>query len=157
MRLVHDGWTYDGVAIEAYDIIYPDDLAVPVAAAVPRVRQGADRHPGRIGFATAVDGSDRQDRRQPRRHPSDLHGRRPADLREGAGQGDETALVRGEGEDLRLGVLGRPEDHARSAGGATAVGAAARSVRPRRQAGVQQDQGPDGRQDQVLRLRLCGA
>ena len=40
VRLMHDSWTYLGVAVEEYDIICSRRPAVPLAAAQPRVRQG---------------------------------------------------------------------------------------------------------------------
>ncbi len=56
MRLVHDCWTYIGVAIEAYDIIYPDDLQylwLPLSHVFGKALIAIQV---RIGFSTAVDG-----------------------------------------------------------------------------------------------------
>ena len=89
VRLVHDSWTYEGMAIEVLRHHRPRRPAVPVAAAEPRVRQGLDRHPAADRLQHGHRRSDRQDRRQPRRREADVHGRRAADLREGAGQGDD--------------------------------------------------------------------
>ena len=114
VRLVQDGWTYEGAAIEAYDIISPDDLQylwLPLSHVFGKALIAIQLE---IGFTTAVDGTDRQDRGQPRRGQADVHGRRAADLREGPGQGDDRRPVRGQGQDLRLGVRRRPQDDARS-------------------------------------------
>jgi long-chain acyl-CoA synthetase len=56
VRLVHDSWTYLGVAIEAYDIIYADDvqyLWLPLSHVFGKALITIQL---RIGFATAVDG-----------------------------------------------------------------------------------------------------
>ena len=53
---MHDSWTYLGVAIEAYDIIYPDDvqyLWLPLSHVFGKALITIQL---RIGFATAVDG-----------------------------------------------------------------------------------------------------
>ena len=135
----------------------PGRPALPVAAVESRVRQGADHHPAADRLHHRHRRPDRQDRRQPRRRPAHLHGRCAADLREGPGSGDDGGLARAEGQDLRLGVRRRSEDGADAAGGTSAQRTARRAVRAGRSAGVQQDQGPDGWQDPVLRLRLGGA
>ena len=58
VRLVHDDWTYEGAAV---DTVHPARRrpAVPVAAAVPRLRQDADRDP-------AADRLRHRGRRRPR-------------------------------------------------------------------------------------------
>ena len=56
VRLVQDSWTYEAVAVEAYDIIYPDDLQylwLPLSHVFGKVLIAIQL---RIGFATAVDG-----------------------------------------------------------------------------------------------------
>ena len=56
VRLVHDCWTYLGVAIEAYDIIYPADLQylwLPLSHVFGKALIAIQV---RIGFSTAVDG-----------------------------------------------------------------------------------------------------
>jgi long-chain acyl-CoA synthetase len=56
VRLVHDSWTYLGVAVEAYDIIYADDLQylwLPLSHVFGKCLITLQL---RIGFATAVDG-----------------------------------------------------------------------------------------------------
>jgi long-chain acyl-CoA synthetase len=56
VRLVHDCWTYEGVAIEAYDIIYPHDvqyLWLPLSHVFGKALIAVQL---RIGFATAIDG-----------------------------------------------------------------------------------------------------
>jgi long-chain acyl-CoA synthetase len=56
VRLAQDCWTYIGVAVEAYDILYPDDLQylwLPLSHVFGKTLIAAQV---RIGFATAVDG-----------------------------------------------------------------------------------------------------
>ena len=56
VRLTQDAWTYEGTAIEAYDIIYPDDvqyLWLPLSHVFGKALIAIQV---RIGFTTAVDG-----------------------------------------------------------------------------------------------------
>ena len=56
VRLVHDCWTYLGAGIEAYDIIYPQDvqyLWLPLSHVFGKALIAIQL---RIGFATAIDG-----------------------------------------------------------------------------------------------------
>ena len=56
VRLIQDSWTYEAVAVEAYDIISPDDLQylwLPLSHVFGKVLIAIQT---RIGFATAVDG-----------------------------------------------------------------------------------------------------
>jgi long-chain acyl-CoA synthetase len=56
VRLTQDSWTYEGVAIEVYDIISPDDLQylwLPLSHVFGKALIAIQL---RIGFATAVDG-----------------------------------------------------------------------------------------------------
>jgi long-chain acyl-CoA synthetase len=56
VRLVQDCWTYEGAAIEAYDIIYPDDLQylwLPLSHVFGKALIAIQLY---IGFTTAVDG-----------------------------------------------------------------------------------------------------
>ena len=56
VRLVQDSWTYEGVAVEAYDIISPDDLHylwLPLSHVFGKALITIQL---RIGFTTAVDG-----------------------------------------------------------------------------------------------------
>ena len=56
VRLVQDSWTYEGVAVEAYDIICPDDLQylwLPLSHVFGKALIAIQL---RIGFTTAVDG-----------------------------------------------------------------------------------------------------
>ena len=56
VRLVQDNWTYEGAAIEAYDIIYPDDLHylwLPLSHVFGKALIAIQLY---IGFTTAVDG-----------------------------------------------------------------------------------------------------
>jgi len=56
VRLLHDSWTYEGVAIEEYDIISPEDLQylwLPLSHVFGKALIAIQL---RIGFSTAVDG-----------------------------------------------------------------------------------------------------
>jgi long-chain acyl-CoA synthetase len=56
VRLVQDCWTYEGAAVEAYDIIYPDDLQylwLPLSHVFGKALIAIQLY---IGFTTAVDG-----------------------------------------------------------------------------------------------------
>lgn len=56
VRLVQDSWTYEGVAVEAYDIISPDDLQylwLPLSHVFGKALIAIQLY---IGFTTAVDG-----------------------------------------------------------------------------------------------------
>jgi len=56
VRLVHDNWTYEGKAIEALGILWPDDvqyLWLPLSHSFGKVLLSAQLA---VGFATAVDG-----------------------------------------------------------------------------------------------------
>jgi long-chain acyl-CoA synthetase len=56
VRLLQDAWTYEAVAVEAYDIISPDDLQylwLPLSHVFGKVLIAIQT---RLGFATAVDG-----------------------------------------------------------------------------------------------------
>jgi long-chain acyl-CoA synthetase len=56
VRLVQDNWTYEGAAIEEYDIIYPDDLQylwLPLSHVFGKALIAIQLY---IGFTTAVDG-----------------------------------------------------------------------------------------------------
>ena len=95
VRLVHDSWTYLGAAIEAYDIIYPDDLQylwLPLSHVFGKVLIAVQLQ---IGFATAVDGRIDKIVDNLGRGPAHLHGRRAADLREGPRQGDDRRRAAG--------------------------------------------------------------
>ncbi|HYI58952.1 MAG TPA: long-chain fatty acid--CoA ligase [Microlunatus sp.] len=57
VRLTQEAWTYEGTAIEAYDIIYPDDvqyLWLPLSHVFGKALIAIQL---KIGFCTAVDGS----------------------------------------------------------------------------------------------------
>ena len=57
VRLTHQAWTYEGASIEAYDIIYPDDvqyLWLPLSHVFGKALIAIQL---KIGFCTAVDGS----------------------------------------------------------------------------------------------------
>ena len=56
VRLVHDSWTYEGTAVQAYDIIYPDDLQylwLPLSHVFGKALIAMQL---KVGFASAVDG-----------------------------------------------------------------------------------------------------
>jgi long-chain acyl-CoA synthetase len=57
VRLTQDAWTYEGAAVEAYDIIYPDDvqyLWLPLSHVFGKALIAIQL---KIGFTTAVDGA----------------------------------------------------------------------------------------------------
>ncbi len=57
VRLLHDAWTYEGRAIEVYDLLQPDDLQflwLPLSHVFGKALMALQLQ---IGFATAVDGS----------------------------------------------------------------------------------------------------
>jgi len=57
VRLVHDNWTYEGVAIDALEILRLDDvqyLWLPLSHSFGKVLEAAQL---RVGFATAIDGN----------------------------------------------------------------------------------------------------
>jgi long-chain acyl-CoA synthetase len=57
VRLVHDNWTYEGVAIDALEILHPDDvqyLWLPLSHSFGKVLEAAQL---RVGFASAIDGN----------------------------------------------------------------------------------------------------
>ena len=104
VRLANSSWTYLGVAVEAYDILYPDDLQylwLPLSHVFGKALIAVQL---RIGFATAVDGRIDKIVENLGAGTAHLHGRRAADLREGAGPGDDHRRARRQGQDLRLGV-----------------------------------------------------
>ena len=131
--------------------------AVPLAAAGPRLRQGAAHPAAADRLPHGHRRPDRQDRRQPRGREADLHGRRPAHLREGLRPDQMMMADEGgvEGEALRLGDAASA---ARSAAlreqGKSPAGLLAAQVRPRRQAGLHQDPRALRRTDPLLHLRL---
>ena len=88
VRLVHDSWAYEGKAIEALDLLTAERRAVPVAAAVALVRQGAAVRPARHRLRERRRRRHHQDRRAPRRRSPDVHGCRAAHLREGPASRD---------------------------------------------------------------------
>ena len=56
VRLVHDSWTYEGTAVQAYDIIYRDDLQylwLPLSHVFGKALIAMQL---KVGFASAVDG-----------------------------------------------------------------------------------------------------
>ena len=100
--------------------------AVPLAAARPRVRQGAARPAAADRVPHGDRRPDRQDRRQPRRREADLHGRRAAHLREGLrpDPDDDGRRGRRQGEALHLGRRGRPRGQRAARAGQEPLGAA---------------------------------
>ena len=133
--------------------------AVPVAAAGALVRQDAARDPvpGRLRVRRRR--ARRQDRRQPRRRAADVHGRRAADLREGVRPRRRARRGGGRGapEDLPLGVRRRVQGGRGTPRRPRARRRAEGPARRRRPAGLQQDQGTDGRPDPLLLLGQRGA
>ena len=154
VRLVQDCWTYEGISIEEFDILTPDDLQylwLPLSHVFGKALIAVQL---RIGFATAVDG-------QIDKIVDNLAAVNPTFMA-GAPRIFEKVRARVmmstsggvKGKIFGLGVRGRPEDDADAAAGREAGRGARRPAGARRQARVQQDQGADGRPDPVLRLRL---
>ena len=102
------------------EILFDRRRAVPVAAAVARVRQGAARGPAADRLRHRGRRQPGQDRGEPGSRAADVHGRRPADLREGSGQGhpDRPGRGRPQGQDLRLGDRRRRRRPSREPAGA---------------------------------------
>ena len=87
VRLRHKSWTYEGAAIQAQGILDETDLQflwLPMAHSFGKVLLSTQLA---CGFADRRRRPGRQDHRQPRRRTPDVHGRRAADLREGATAG----------------------------------------------------------------------
>ncbi len=105
VRLRHSAWTYEGAAVASDQHPQRGRPAVPLAAAGPRLRQGAAHPAAADRLPHGHRRPDRQDRRQPRGREADLHGRRPAHLREGLrpDQHDDGRRGRGQGQALRPG------------------------------------------------------
>ncbi len=154
VRLLQDSWTYDGVAVEAYDIISPDDLQylwLPLSHVFGKVLIAIQL---RIGFATAVDGRiDKIVENLGVVQPTFMAGaprifeKVRARVMTQASHGVKAKIFDwafGVGRKVVAAAAGRP-------GADRAAQGPARAGRP---AGVQQDQGPDGRPDQLLRLRV---
>ena len=109
VELPHRCWTYIGAGAEAIEILRADDLQylwLPLSHSFGKMLEAVQLQ---IGFPTAVDGRHRQDRREPRRGPADVHGRPAADLREGAreGRADRAGGGRGQAPAVHLGVRRR--------------------------------------------------
>ena len=128
VRLVHDNWTYEGKAVAALGILGPDDvqyLWLPMSHVLGKVLSAVQLE---FGFSHRGRRRPDEDRGEPGRHQADVHGRRTADLREGAGQGHahRPGARRAEGEDLRLGDRGGDQGIPGSAAAQAAVPAAGR-------------------------------
>ena len=83
MRLTHGAWTYTAAAIDALNILGPDDLNflwLPLSHAFGKVMLAL---PLQIGFPTAIDGRVDKIVDNLAAAASDLHGRGAAHLREG--------------------------------------------------------------------------
>ena len=80
-------WTYEGAGVDAVEILRLDDLQylwLPLSHSFGKVLLAAQL-PDRLRHRRRRPG--RQDRREPRRGPADVHGRRAAHLREGVRPG----------------------------------------------------------------------
>ena len=110
VRLRHSAWTYEGAAVDVDQHPVRGRPAVPLAAAGPRVRQGAAHPAAADRLPDGHRRADRQDRREPRRRQADLHGRRTAHLREGLRPhlDDDGRRGRREGQAVQLGQWRRP-------------------------------------------------
>ena len=111
MRLRHSSWVYEGEAIQAQDILDEDDLQFLLAADGALVRQGAALDPAGLRLRRPpIDGRVDKIVDNLGRREADVHGRRPAHLREGPRPDRHHAGRRGrrQGEDLQPGLRGRP-------------------------------------------------
>ena len=154
VRLTHGAWTYTAAAIDALDILGPDDLNflwLPLAHAFGKVMLAL---PLQIGFPTAIDGRvekiiDNLATLRPtimgaaprifgRHTPHPGHGRR-------AGQAHEI--------DVRLGDPGRRQGVGRPASRQKALIGVIAGLQGRRPARVRHDPGAIRRTSAVLRLR----
>ena len=152
VRLVHDCWTYDGAAVEAFEIIYRDDLQylwLPLSHVFGKCLIAVQL---KIGFATRDRGRHRLPGGEPRRRAADLHVRGAAHLREGPVAGHDERVLGPAQADRRLGVRGGAQDRPAPARGQAAARPARGAAGPGRPARLLRDQGPDGRQDQVLHV-----
>ncbi len=113
---MQDSWTYEGVAVEAYDIINPDDLQylwLPLSHVFGKALITIQL---RIGFATAVDGRiDKIVENLGQVHPTFMAGA-PRIFEKVRARVMTTAAHGAEGQDLRLGVRGGAKGLAAAAG-----------------------------------------
>ena len=117
MRLRHSSWTYEGAAIEAQGILDENDLQflwLPMAHSFGKVLLSTQLA---CGFATAVDGRVDKIVDNLAVVTPDVHGRRPAHLREGA-RPDRHDAGRGrpEGRLFNRAFSGRPPGRRRADG-----------------------------------------
>ena len=110
VRLPHDNWSYMAKAIRGDRADHRGGRAVPLAAARARLRQGAHLRPDRGRPRHRRRRPGRQDHREPAGGPADLHGGRPADLREGLQRrrGQGPGGRRRQVQDLPVGGRGGP-------------------------------------------------
>ena len=134
----HDCWTYNGVAVDALDILSNDDLQylwLPLSHSFGKMLLAAQL---RIGFPTAIDGRWRS-RREPGGRAADIHGRPAAHLREGARQDRADGEGRGRHQaDLFAWAFGVGQGRRDRLAGGIAGPARCGPARRRRQAGVRQ-------------------
>ena len=110
VRLPHDNWSYMAKAIAGDRPDQRGRRAVPLAAARPCLRQGADLRADRGRPRHRRRRPGRQDHRESAGGPADLHGGRAAHLREGLqrGRGQGAGRRRRQVQDLPVGGRGRP-------------------------------------------------
>ena len=121
VRLVQDCWTYEGAAVEAYDIISADDLQylrLPLSHVFGKALIAIQVY---IGFTTAVDGRiDKIVENLGVIQPTFMCGA-PRIFEKVRARVMMTAFARSQGEDLRLGVRGRPQGITDAVGGTGAI------------------------------------
>ncbi len=111
VELTHDCWVYEAEAIDALQMIGPDDLQYLLAPARACLWEGAAGGPDPHRLSDRRGRAGGQARREPEGHPSDLHLRRPPHLREGLQQGSRQGpgVGRPQVQALPLGAQRRPE------------------------------------------------
>ena len=158
VRLTHGAWTYTAAAIDALQILGPDDLNflwLPLAHAFGKVMLAL---PLTIGFPTAIDGRvDKIVENLAVVRPT-IMGAAPAHLREGpcSRRGHDRRGGRCQEANLRLGDRGGPQGFPGQAGRREAVAATVAGIQGRRPAGVFHDPRAIRRSPPVLRLRGRG-
>ena len=154
VRLVQDCWTYEGAAVEAYDIISADDLQylwLPLSHVFGKALIAIQLY---IGFTTAVDGRiDKIVENLGVVQPTFMCGA-PRIFEKVRARVMMTASHGVKAKIFDWAFRGRPQGITDAVGGRGAIGAACPAVRTGGPPRLQQDQSQDGWQDQVLRFWL---
>ena len=160
VRLRHSSWVYEGEAIRAQGILSESDLEFLLAADGALVRQGAAVDPAGVRLRCRDRRSRREDRRQLGVGEADLHGRRPAHLREGPRPDRQTmqAAEGGAKEKIFTGAfaVGLEVERLKREGKSVPMRPQG-PARPLRQAGLQQGARPLRWTRALLHLRCRGA